>query len=136
MSHARHHVYVHLIWATRLRAPLLHESVRERAWACIWSGAESAGAQVMAVGGVADHVHMLVRLPPSVALASVVKRAKGATSHLLNQIDADHSFAWQEGYAAFSVDLAGVVPVSAYIAGQAAHHAANTARSDWEDADV
>lgn len=136
MSHTVQQVYVHVVWATRMRAPLLTGTVRARAWECIRSSATAAGAVVVAVGGVADHVHLLVLLPATVALASVVKRAKGATSHLLNRIVTAEPFAWQEGYAAFSVDGERVAQLRAYIDCQEAHHAGQTLRAEWEVLDV
>ena len=132
MSHTWHRVYVHVVWSTWQRQPMLTESVLVRAWSCIRRAVDAGGAVCVAVGGTADHVHLLVRVPPAVSLASVVKRAKGATSHLIGEIAPELGFRWQEGYGAFSVDPECLGKVEQYIANQAAHHNSQTTIIGWE----
>jgi REP element-mobilizing transposase RayT len=132
VSHVQHHLYFHVVWATKLRAPAIIASVRLQVWAAIGGGVVAANGRLEAIGGVADHVHLLIRLPPTVTLASVIKRAKGASSHLIGHIHPELGFAWQEGYAAFSVEPAARATLVEYIANQQAHHASGSSRREWE----
>ena len=76
--------------------------------------------QVLAVGGTENHVHMLVVLPPDMALSAAVRILKANSSRWLRETN--RMFAWQEGYGAFSVSPSHLERVKQYIANQAAHH--------------
>jgi REP element-mobilizing transposase RayT len=97
VSHVQHHLYFHVVWATKLRAPAIIASVRPQVWAAIGGGVVAANGRVEAIGGVEDHVHLLLRLPPTVTLASVIKRAKGTSSHLIGQIHPELGFCLARG---------------------------------------
>ena len=86
--------------------------------------ARNHGFEVVKVGGVSDHVHALLVVPPAMALAKAVQAMKGCSSKWLNETGAaGASFAWQEGYGAFSVSASQTDGVVAYIENQAVHHA-------------
>lgn len=74
------------------------------------------------VGGVADHVHMLARVHPSVAVADLVRVLKANSSKWMHEEIGETEFAWQRGYAAFSVSQSNADAVWAYIRRQEAHH--------------
>jgi REP element-mobilizing transposase RayT len=75
------------------------------------------------VGGVEDHVHALLLLPPKISLAKAVQILKACSSKWLNDTNAaGHNFAWQEGYGAFSVSASQTEEVVNYIANQTVHH--------------
>ena len=69
-------LYVHLVWATWDRFPLLPASIRPRVYACIQAECDALKAEVIAIGGTADHVHLLVRISATLAVATLVKQAK------------------------------------------------------------
>jgi putative transposase len=82
------------------------------------------GFQAIKVGGVQDHVHALLLLPPTIPLAKAVQILKSCSSKWLNDTKpAGANFSWQEGYDAFSVSASHTQGVLHYIANQAAHHA-------------
>ena len=117
-------VFVHLVWATWDRLPLLGPAIREDVRRSIAASFRESGCLVVAVGGVEDHVHAVVGLPATVALAEVVRRAKGTSSHLVTHVlTPDSGFRWQGTYAAFSVSRENVDAVERYVRSQAAHHA-------------
>jgi len=87
VSHVQYHLYFHVIWATKLRAPTIIAAVRPQVWAAIGRGAVAANGRLEAIGGVAAYSHLLLRLPPTVTLSHVIKRAKGSSSHLIGQVD-------------------------------------------------
>ena len=80
---------------------------------------------VLAIGGIADHVHLLIRFPASISLSELVKQIKGSTSHLVTH-RSPQPFKWQGGYGAFTVSKKEVDKISLYIANQEARHAEST----------
>ena len=133
MREARVAVLVHLVWGAWDRVPLLTGEVAATVYRAIGAKCRELKAEVIAIGGVEDHVHSLVQLPGSVAVADLVKHVKGASSHLVNfQLPGGGSFRWQGAYAAFSVDPRRLDRVIDYIASQRAHHDANTIYGPWE----
>ncbi|HEY3413072.1 MAG TPA: IS200/IS605 family transposase [Armatimonadota bacterium] len=116
-------LYVHLMWATWDRLPLLTPERQKAAFACIHAECTQMRAEVLAVGGVEDHVHLLVRVPATITVASLVRQVKGASSHLLtHQIPGADGFKWQGAYGAFTVSHRDVPIVKDYVRGQAQHH--------------
>ncbi len=83
--------------------------------------AKKQGLQAVVIGGMPDHVHALLFLPPVIALAKAIQFLKGSSSKWLHENGA--KFSWQEGYGAFSVSASQTAAVIAYIKNQKAHHA-------------
>jgi REP element-mobilizing transposase RayT len=83
--------------------------------------ATNLGAQVIAIGGIEDHVHVLARFPSALAIATLVQRMKGASSYLASQVMGE-VFRWQGSYSAFTVSERGLERVRAYVLNQEAHH--------------
>ena len=127
-------VYVHAAWSTWDRLPLLVGEVERRVHRAIAAKCVELGAEVVALGGVEDHVHLLIKLPPNVALSRIIGEAKGASSHLANH-DADphdHFFKWQGAFGADSISPRALSEVSAYIANQKTHHREQSLIPEWE----
>ena len=79
--------------------------------------------KTLAIGGVADHVHVLLSLPATISVAKAMQLLKGNSSKWIREtFPKMRAFAWQEGYGAFSVGVSGVDATVAYIRNQAAHH--------------
>jgi putative transposase len=126
-------VFVHLIWTTWDRLPLLTDEITPSLYRAIGAKCEELHAQVVGIGGVEDHVHLLVRLPATITVADLMKHIKGATSHLVNyRLPNGGSFRWQGVYAAFSVDPQRLQRLIDYIANQRQHHLSNTLFPNWE----
>jgi REP element-mobilizing transposase RayT len=127
-------MYVHIAWATWDRLPLLAGDTERRVYRAIAAKCQELGAEVVALGGVADHVHLLIRLPAALSLAQLIGQVKGASSHLAaHEARSDaQSFKWQGAYGAVSVSPRALPEVSAYIANQKAHHAAQSLIDEWE----
>lgn len=91
----------------------------------------------ISIGGIEDHVHLLVRLHPAVSVADLVKDVKGASSHLVNHvIQPGGNFRWQGAYGAFTLRRDEVDRVKAYIDHQAEHHANRRLDSPLECSEV
>jgi REP element-mobilizing transposase RayT len=133
MRSAQVTVFVHFVWATWDRLPLLESEIKQAIYRAIGAKCEELRADVIAIGGVEDHIHLLVRLPATLAVADLVKHVKGASSHLANfRVPDGGSFRWQGGYAAFSVSPEDLQSVITYIANQRQHHLSNTLEPDAE----
>jgi putative transposase len=115
-------LYLHLVWSTWDRAPLITPELLEAVDRCIRGECAKLGVEVMAFGGVADHVHLLVRFPTTVSIAELVKQVKGSSSHLANQ-RLRVPFKWQGRYGAFTVSPSHVPRIRDYVLNQERHHA-------------
>jgi putative transposase len=117
-------LYVHLIFSTKNREPLLHDDWRDEAFQVLGGIANNLGCQSLIVGGVNDHVHMLFTLGRTIALSDAIGTIKANSSLWVNQTRGLRmSFHWQAGYAAFSVSQSNVDAVRDYIHRQPEHHA-------------
>jgi REP element-mobilizing transposase RayT len=125
MSQSLSSVVLHIVFSTKERFPFLSdEDVRRQVHAFLGGIAKKLNCPPILIGGVSDHVHILIQLGRSVSQADLVKELKRG-SNLWIQVRFPHiaKFAWQAGYAAFSVSTSNVEPVCAYIANQQEHHA-------------
>jgi putative transposase len=115
-------LYVHLVWSTWNRAPLLTPTLRDVVDRCIRTECVKLKVEVVAFNGVADHVHLLARVPTTITVADLVKQVKGSSSHLLTQ-RLRVAFRWQGGYGAFTVSPSHVPRIREYVLNQESHHA-------------
>jgi REP-associated tyrosine transposase len=120
-------MYCHLVWATKYREPTLVGDVARMAERSLRASAEDMKVMVHALYLMPDHVHMAVSIPPSLAVANVVSRLKGSSSHLINHAESmsDQKFSWQSEYGAVSFGEKQLPDVIAYIQHQPERHAAN-----------
>ena len=77
-------LYVHILWATWDRLPLLSGEREATIYACIQAECGKLGAEMLAIGGIEDHVHVVARIPATLSVAELVKQIKGSSSHLAN----------------------------------------------------
>jgi len=79
--------------------------------------------KALAIGGIEDHVHLLLSLPSTLTIAKAIQQVKGASSKWVHETFREHEhFAWQEGYGAFSIGVSQVDRTIGYIESQAKHH--------------
>jgi len=117
-------VYVHIVFSTRDRiAFLTDKSLRGRLHAGLATISNRLGCTTVIVGGVEDHVHLLVRQSPKICLADFIRDVKStSTPFLKKQGGALSGFGWQAGYGAFSVSARDLNAVRHYIENQEEHH--------------
>ena len=120
MSHSYSSNRVHIIFSTKERRPCIADEFQPKLWAYMAGIAHNQGFQAIIIGGVRDHVHALVVLPPTMPLAKAVQFLKGSSSKWINETTGH--FAWQEGYGAFSVSASQTGNVVRYIGNQHTHH--------------
>ena len=126
-------LYVHMVWATWDRLPLITPDIEERVYACIANKCRQHKCEPLAIGGIEDHVHLLTRFPTTIAIATLAKEVKGASSHLVtHEIKPDDFFKWQGAYGAFTLRKSEVSQVQRYIRNQKQHHVDNILNEEWE----
>lgn len=126
-SHSYSRCWLHLIWGTLGREPLLRREAAARVSRSLSEYAETKGTYMKINYVNADHVHALIDLPTRLTIEEVVQLLKGSSSHWINANDLiAEKFAWGRGYGAFSVSQSNVSTVAAYIAGPEQHHRIRT----------
>ena len=116
-------VHLHVVFSTRLREPLIDADLLPRLHQYLGGAVGGTGCLAMSVGGVADHVHLLISLTRTSTIADMVRDVKAASSRWVRESFPDRAgFAWQNGYAAFAVCHDRLPAVRRYIANQAEHH--------------
>ncbi len=111
---------IHIIFSTRDRRPCIRAEDQLRLWKYLAGIARNSRIKILAIGGTADHVHLLLALPADLSIAKTVNLLKSNSSKWMRSRQSD--FSWQQGYGAFSVSASNVQAVADYIENQIAHH--------------
>lgn len=124
MSHSLTKIWIHLIFGTKERMPLINESFEKILFEHIKQIIENDfKSLVYAINGTSDHIHILILQNQNYSIADIAKNVKGNSSHWINQNGfTNFKFAWQTGYGAFSVSESMVENVKKYILNQKQHH--------------
>jgi REP element-mobilizing transposase RayT len=123
-------VYLHIVFSTKHRAPLLTPELTARLYPYLAATALGNETLVMGLGGMPDHVHLLLSFGRTETIADTVKALKGSSSRWINDTFGTH-FAWQSGYGAFSVGYPELGAVKAYIANQEERHRGVTYQDEF-----
>lgn len=116
-------VYVHFVWATWDRLPLLTLDIERDVYRYIATVCEDDKCDALAIGGMSDHVHLLVKLSNTISLAELMKHVKGGSSRFItDELKPGEWFQWQGHYGAFSLRRKDVKFVIEYIRNQKQHH--------------
>lgn len=116
-------IYLHLVFGTKNRAPMLTDTVRDPLHRYLAAVLERLGCGVISIGSVEDHVHLLFELARTASVSDVVEELKKSSSKWLKtQPGIDKGFAWQNGYGVFSVSVSNAGAVRDYVARQREHH--------------
>lgn len=116
------HTYYHLVWAARDRLPLILPDREPLLYEFLHQKIKSLEARSHAIGGMPDHIHLVVSIPPKMSIAEFVKRLKGSSARYLNQYDGGKGFAWQREYAVFSLGSQQLDRAVGYVQNQKRHH--------------
>ena len=124
---------MHCVWATTERRPLIVPDLQQRLWPYLGGIARENKMKALAVGGVEDHVHVLVSIPSTLSVAKSIQLLKGNSSKWIHDTFKEHwEFEWQEGYGAFSIGISGLEGTTRYIQNQAEHHRRMTFKEEVE----
>ena len=123
MPHAFTNLLTHIIFSAKDRAPLMGPEVRARLFEYMGGIVRELGGKALSINGAPDHVHLLLWLPATVALSDAMRLLKTNSSRWVRESGLSRRpFAWQNGYAAFSVSQSAASEVQRYIANQEEHH--------------
>ncbi len=129
-------LFYHIVWSTKDRLPLLTLEIESVIYGFLRSKAIGLGATLFALNGVADHVHMVVAVPPKIAVAKFIGQVKAVASTKFNKSGQGITlFFWQEEYGVFSFDGKRLPNYIAYVERQKEHHAQGMAISILERTD-
>ncbi|MDP3028635.1 MAG: IS200/IS605 family transposase [Deltaproteobacteria bacterium] len=115
-------LHYHVVFGTKKRIPFIDVAWRSRLHDYLGGTIRGLGGFSEGIGGVADHVHLLIGIKATHCLSEVMRELKKGSSAWVHQEIGDKTFAWQEGYAAFTVSSTARDVVRNYIADQEAHH--------------
>ncbi len=126
--------YYHIVWATKRRQPLITPDIERVIIQTAMEKSQSMGCHILAMNGVADHMHTAVCIPPHVAVAEWVRSVKGLSAHTVNDLfpDLEVRFQWQRSYGALTFGAKLLPVVTHYIMRQKEHHQHNTLESYLE----
>ena len=116
-------IYFHLIWGTENREPLISTEIEQRLYRCIVSQVHKLKCQVLAINGVPDHIHLVVKVRSTVPVATLTKQAKGVSAKFINDhFQVTSGFRWQSGYGAFTISRWDLPMIINYVKKQKKHH--------------
>lgn len=117
-------VFVHFVWATWDRLPLVTEEIKRDLYRYISTVCQDDKCEALAIGGMPDHVHLFVALSSTITLADLMRHVKGGSSRFVSErLKPGEWFEWQGNYGAFSVSPRDKNRVIRYILYQKQHHA-------------
>jgi putative transposase len=132
LSHTYVNALFHCTFSTKGRRRLITADLQERLWPFLGGIAREQGLKALAIGGVEDHVHLLLSLPATMPVAKAIQLVKGASSKWVHDTFPEHRvFAWQEGYGAFSIGVSQTTATIAYIRRQPEHHRHKTFQDEF-----
>jgi len=116
-------LYYHFVWSTKDRLALVDCQIEARVFSAIAAKAQELNAIVHAIGGMEEHIHLVVSIPPKVALSEFIGQVKGSSSHFVNHVlMPGYYFAWQAEYGVQSFSEKDLPAVVNYVKHQKEHH--------------
>jgi len=130
-------LFYHITWSTKGRMLWIASDWERDLYQVIVAKAEALGAQVYAIGGIEDHIHLVASIPPKIALSKFVGQTKGNSSHFVNHVLCfDFHFAWQREYGIVSFGEKHLQMVISYVRKQREHHSSGKLIAFLERCDV
>ena len=133
MANSYHQIYIHYIFSTKNHHPLIQPDFEKRLYKYISGIGREQEFPVLASGGMADHLHLLVSLSPMGSVSKTIQAIKGSSSKWINDCfyPKQRQFKWQSGYGAFSVGRSGINKLTSYIKNQKTHHKRMTFKEEY-----
>ncbi len=134
MANTYNQLFIHLVFGVKYREGVISASWRQRLYEYTIGIIEKCGHKVYAIGGMQDHVHILVSMSPKQSVSDLVRDVKRSTSMWINENRmVVGRFEWQEGFGAFSYGKSQVEKVVNYIRNQEVHHKKKTFREEYTE---
>ncbi len=121
----------HIVYSTKYRKPLIQPSWQDELYGYMGGIIRAEKGVLLVAGGIEDHVHLLAKLPPTIAVSDMLRLIKANSSKWANELSDVSYFEWQAGYGAFSVSESNVPSVRKYIDSQDAHHRKQSFRDEY-----
>lgn len=122
----------HIVFTTKNRERWIDAGIEERVWAFLGGIARQNKMTALQVGGMPDHIHLLLGLGATMSVSEAVKLIKGGSSlWMKSEFEGKRGFAWQDGYGAFTVSASNVEEVAEYIRNQREHHRQRTFQEEY-----
>jgi REP element-mobilizing transposase RayT len=132
MSQSLSKIYVHIIFSTKNREPLIHDAIKEELFNYLGGVCKNLECNPIQVGGYRDHVHILCSLSKKVTLIKLLEDIKSSSSKWIKTRGEQFSnFYWQSGYGAFSVNPTEIEVVKNYIQNQEKHHKTKSFQDEY-----
>ncbi len=119
-------LFYHIVWGTKNRLDLIDPAWEKDLYGYIRGKATALECIPHAIGGISNHIHVAISIPPKLAVATLIGRLKGSSSHYINERYAYGSFMWQTEYGVTSFSEKALASIVDYIHNQKRHHAKNT----------
>lgn len=134
MSHSYNKIWIHAVWSAKNRLPLIKPEYEKTIYSLIAGKLKELSCPVRIINGMPEHIHCLFLQNPQKFIIDIIKQIKGSSSHAVNhQNISSEPFAWQTGYAAYSVSESAVEKVFEYIANQKQHHLKRTFQQEYDE---
>lgn len=121
MGQSLHQVYGHLVFSTKERRSFIHADIENKLYAYISGIIKNLGGNIIAINGMPDHIHIIVKSPKNTSDVEFIKQIKGGSSKWMND-NSPKPFQWQSGYAWFSISTKDLPAAIEYVAKQKEHH--------------
>jgi len=122
----------HVAFSTKQRKRWISPEIEERVWSYLAGIVKQHGMQPLTIGGVEDHVHLLLGIPPTLAVSDSVRQIKAGSSKWIRETFPEIvGFTWQDGYGAFTVGRSQIDATVDYIRGQREHHRVKTFEEEY-----
>lgn len=122
---------VHCVFSTKNRLPLIPTAIESRFWSYVGGIARVNDMKALAVGGMRDHLHVLLSLSPTMAIAKAIQLLKAGSSLWMHE-QRVAQFEWQVGYGAFTIGISQVAATRNYILHQEMHHRKKSFAQEWQ----
>ncbi len=141
MRRSKTEIYLHFVWATYRRMPLITPALEPDLYGVLADQAQRLGCRVMALNGLEDHVHLVVSAPAKYAPAAIAKQLKGASTAWVRrtirpqQSMSAEPFGWQDNYGCFTLSRTHLPQAITYVENQKRRHETQKLWPDWEETD-
>lgn len=134
MANTYRQIYVHFVFAVQNRIGLIKQAWKDDLYKYITGTISNKGHKLMAIGGVSDHIHILVSMSPTQSISDLMADVKRSSSLWINERKLVHGkFSWQSGYGAFTYAKSQISNVANYIDNQEEHHKVKKFREEYEE---
>jgi len=132
MAHTYTSILIHYTFSTKNRQSIITPDLQPRLWAYMGGIASGNKMKALGIGGVENHAHILLSLPPTISIAKAIQLVKGGSSTWVSKTFSDQKdFSWQEGYGAFSIGISQKDDTIEYINNQKEHHRKSTFQEEF-----